>query len=149
MLRYLGVGVFNTLFGYTTFAVINFVLRRRNVPVSYLFASALSNLINITVAYLGYKFFVFKTRGNYMREWIKAMAVYWSSFLPTLLLLPLFVRVLNWTLPVNIHAFHHDVARIVLAPYIANAILIVLGVIYSFFGHKKFTFNAQALPRSD
>ena len=26
---------------------------------------------DITVAYFGYKFFVFRTHGNYLREWLK------------------------------------------------------------------------------
>ena len=29
-----------------------------------------STVINITVAFLGYKWFVFKTKGNYLREWM-------------------------------------------------------------------------------
>ena len=140
--RYIGVGVFNTVFGYSTFAIINFLLHRRNVPVSYLFAAALSNLINITVAWLGYKFIVFRTRGNYLREWLKAMAVYWSGFLPGLALLPLLVRLLNYLLPPTISAFHHTGGRRDLAPYIANALLIAVGVVYSFIGHKNVTFRA-------
>jgi putative flippase GtrA len=141
--RYLCVGVFNTLFGYTTFAIINYLLHRRNVPVSYIFASAISNFINITVAYLGYKFFVFRTRGNYLREWLKAMAVYWSGFLPALLLLPALVRLLNWLLPPHVFAFHRDLVTRDLAPYVANAILLGFGVIYSFIGHKNVTFREK------
>jgi putative flippase GtrA len=139
--RYLGVGVFNTLFGYTTFAVINYFLHRRNVPVSYLFASASSNFINITVAFLGYKFLVFRTRGNYFNEWLKAMAVYWSGFLPSLLLLPALVRLLNWLLPAHLPVFHHDLVRRDIAPDIANAVLLAFGVVYSFLGHKNVTFR--------
>ena len=144
ILRYLCVGVFNTAFGYTVFAVLNFLLHRAGVPVSYLFASALSNFISITVAYLAYKFFVFRTRGNYLSEWLKAMAVYWSGFLPSLFLLPALVRVLNWVLPAHVSLLHHSVVRRELAPYIATAILMVFGVVYSFFGHKNVTFRRRA-----
>lgn len=144
ILRYLCVGVFNTLFGYTVFAVLNFLLHRSGVPVSYLFASALSNLISITVAYLAYKFFVFRTRGNYLSEWLKAMAVYWSGFVPSLFLLPALVRVLNWILPAHVALLHHSVVRRDLAPYIATAILMAFGVVYSFFGHKNVTFRQRA-----
>lgn len=142
--RYLGVGAFNTLFGYSVFAILNYVLHRHNVPVSYLFASALSNFINITVAYLAYKFLVFRTRGNYLSEWLKAMAVYWSGFLPSLLLLPTLVRVLNWLLPPHILALHHDLNRRDAAPYLANAVLLAFGVVYSFLGHKNVTFRQTA-----
>jgi putative flippase GtrA len=139
--RYLCVGVFNTLFGYTTFAIINFLLHRRHVPASYLFAYALSNFINITVAYLGYKLFVFRTQGNYLREWLKAMAVYWSGFVPGLILLPILVRACNLILPAQLSGFHHTVGRAEAAPYIANAFLLCFGVFYSFIGHKKITFR--------
>ena len=146
IVRYLCVGIFNTVFGYTVFAVLNFLLHRAKVPVSYLFAAAISNFINITVAYLAYKFFVFRTRGNYLSEWLKAMAVYWSGFLPSLLLLPTLVRVLNWVLPLHLAAFHHVFVRKDIAPYIANAILMAFGVVYSFLGHKNVTFRQQTPP---
>ncbi len=142
--RYLCVGVFNTLFGYTTFAVINYLLHRRGVPLSYIFASVIANLINITVAFFGYKFFVFRTRGNYLTEWLKAMAVYWSGFLPGIILLPVIVRVLNWIMPVQLHLLHHVYMRKDIAPYIANALLMGFGVIYSFIGHKKVTFRQKS-----
>ena len=156
LLRYLVVGGFNTVFGYTVFAVINYVLHRHGVPASYIFAAALSNFINITVAFLGYKFFVFKTKGNYLREWVKAMAVYWSGFLPSLLLLPVLVRLLSFLerrnlIPLNpmLHFLAQHFPSLAtrlpqtadLPPYLANFILLVVGVAYSFIGHKKVTFR--------
>ena len=140
-IRYLCVGCFNTVFGFTTFAAINYILRRHNVPVSYLYAVVLANLINITVAYFGYKIFVFKTQGNYRKEWLKAMAVYGTSFLPTLITLPTLVQFLKFILPLQLSALHHTYASKEAAPYIANAILTVFGVIYNFFGHKNVTFR--------
>jgi putative flippase GtrA len=148
-LRYLLVGAFNTLFGYSVFAVLNFLLHRAGVPASYIFAYAFSTLINITVAWLNYKLFVFHTRGDYLREWLKAMAVYWSAFFPGIVLLPVVVRILNWTLPPHLHAFHHVLARRDLAPYIASAILMAFGVIYSFLGHRNLTFRAALAEKSD
>lgn len=142
--RYLCVGVFNTAFGYTTFAVINYLLHRRGVPLSYIFASVVSNIINITVAFFCYKFFVFRTRGNYLTEWLKAMAVYWSGFLPGILLLPAVVRALNWILPPVVHAFGHAFVRKEAAPYVANALLMIFGVVYSFIGHKNVTFRQKS-----
>ncbi len=64
--RYLVVGIWNTAFGYATFALFNLLLEGR-VPASYMVASLLASVINITVAFLGYKWFVFKTRGNYLQ----------------------------------------------------------------------------------
>jgi len=47
-----------------------------HIPHAYILAAALSNLFNITFSYLSYKRFIFKTRGNYVREWMKCVAVY-------------------------------------------------------------------------
>src|ERR1700733_3295333 len=84
VVRYVLVGGFNTVFGYSLFAVLNWILFRHHVPASYIFALVLANFINITVAFLGYKWFVFRTQGNYFPEWLKANVVYTTSLLPAL-----------------------------------------------------------------
>ena len=61
--RYLLVGCLNTAFGYVAFAFFTAVLDPF-VPQSYMLASVLGSLLSITVAFLGYKWFVFKTKGN-------------------------------------------------------------------------------------
>jgi putative flippase GtrA len=134
--RYVIVGVWNTAFGFSTYAGIYWLLHHKDVLHANMYgqviaAQILSNFINITVAYLGYKFFVFKTKGNYLREWLKAMAVYGSGFLPSLILLPSLVKGLQYV-P------HMGGTR---APYIASALLMGFGVFYSFIGHKKVTFR--------
>ncbi len=141
VLRYLLVGGFNTAFGYTTFAVINFALRRDKVPASYIFALAISTLINVTVAHLGYKLFVFKTRGNYLREWSAAMAVSWSAFLPAVILLPIFVRLFSLIIPGSATVLGRTMDRNELAPYVANAFLTCVAIIYTFIGHRFVTFR--------
>ncbi len=128
-LRYLAVGAWNTLFGYGTYALFTMLLMPK-VRYGYILASVLSSLLNISVAYLGYKFFVFKTKGNYLVEWSRCILVYGSGMLPGLVLLPLLVEGLHrW--------FHLDHS----APYIAGAIVMGFGVIYSYFGHKHFSFR--------
>ncbi len=79
--RYILVGGFNTIFGYGLFAVLNWLFTDRLGPYSYLYASFLGSLISITVAFLGYKWFVFHTRGNYLVEWLRCLGVYGSSML--------------------------------------------------------------------
>jgi len=129
--RYLLVGVWNTGFGYATFAAFTAALDRV-VPHSYLPASVLSSLLNITVAYLGYKWFVFKTKGNYLREWARCVGVYGSNILVGLALLPVLVYVLR-----------HQFGLQRQAPYIAGAVLTAFTVFVSFFGHKHFSFRAS------
>jgi len=143
MFRYILVGIFNTVFGYGLFATLNYLLYLRHVPASYIFASFVGNFISIAVAYLGYKFLVFRTRGNYLKEWLKAMAVYTSSLLPALVLLPITVRGFIFLLPHTVAIHSHVFARDELAPYLANALLMIFGVIYNFIGHKNVTFRNQ------
>ena len=127
--RYLMVGLWNTVFGYSLYALLTALLTPR-LRFAYLYASVFSNLIAITVAYFGYKFFVFKTKGNYLVEWFRCMLVYGSGILPGLVLLPLLVGGLQY-------GFHLDRS----APYIAGALWTGLTVIYSFMGHKHFSFR--------
>ncbi len=130
--RYLIVGAWNTLFGYCTYSLLTALLMPR-LRFGYIYASAFSSLINITVAYLGYKFFVFRTRGNYVVEWLRCILVYGSGMLPGLVLLPLLVAGLD-------RGFHLQRS----APYIAGAILMGLAAGYSFLGHKHFSFRVPA-----
>jgi putative flippase GtrA len=136
LLRYLCVGVFNTLFGYGTFALALFLLNH-SVPQRYLYltvvaASLISTPVNITVAYFGYKLFVFKTHGNHLREWLKAFGVYGVGMLPGLLVLSGLTRLLQSVL------HHKD-----LAGYIAGALVQAFTVVISFLGHKKITFHTK------
>ena len=129
--RYLLVGMFNTLFGYGTYAVLTAVLAPV-VPHSYIPASIIAAPLNITVAYLGYKWFVFKTHGNYWREWSRCMMVYGSAMALGIVLLPPAVFLVHLTTGLDRSA-----------PYVAGALLMGFSVIYSFLGHKNFSFRPR------
>lgn len=130
--RYLMVGAGNTLFGYGTYALFTALLDRL-MPHSYILASIISSVLNITVSFLNYKLFVFKTKGNYIREWARCVAVYSSGIILGVLLLPIIV--------LTIRRF---TSLLDAAPYIAGAFLAGFNVIFSFFGHKKFSFRSRA-----
>ena len=72
---------------------------------------------------MNYKFFIFQTKGNYMREYFKFYITYAFSICFGLIMLPFLVEV-----------FH-------LSPYIAGFLLIPLSAIISFIGHSKFSFK--------
>ena len=133
--RYLLVGLWNTLFGYGMFAAFTALLNPV-VSHSYMWASALSSVINITVAFLGYKWFVFKTKGNYLREWLRCMTVYGSGIVLGLIVLPILVFLIR-----------HNTRFDAQAPYIAGALLSGFVVVYSFLGHKHFSFRVEAGSR--
>ena len=128
--RYLLVGAGNTIFGYSTYALLTAILDPI-VPHGYVLASVISSVLNITFSYLNYKWFVFKTKGNYVREWVRCVAVYSGGIVLSALLLP-----------VVVFAIRHWTKYVAAAPYIAGALLMGVTTIYSFLGHKKFSFRS-------
>jgi putative flippase GtrA len=134
--RYLLVGLWNTAFGYGTYAGLTALLTP-HLAHAYIIASLVANLLSITSAFLAYKWFVFKTQGNYFREWMRCVAVYGGVALVGTLLLPIVVFALRHCTRFNSSA-----------PYIAGAALTGLSVVASFLGHKKFSF-ASSRPTWD
>jgi putative flippase GtrA len=131
--RYLLVGIWNTVFGYGTYAGFT-ALFTPFVPHAYILASVLANVITITMAFLAYKWLVFKTKGNYLREWMRCMAVYGGAALIGTVLLPALVFGVR-------HLTRFDAS----APYIAGALLLILSATASFLGHKNYSFgNSKA-----
>jgi putative flippase GtrA len=129
--RYLLVGGFNTVFGYGVFALFNWLLTP--VPYGYLLAAFFGNLIAITVAFLGYKWFVFRTRGHYLREWLRCVGVYGSTMAVGLVGMAILVPVLR-----------HHMSRPQAASYLAAALFTCVTAIFSFLGHKHISFRRAA-----
>jgi putative flippase GtrA len=166
-LRYLAVGIFNTIFGYCTFALTLFLLTHVT-PQHYLYltviaASIISTPLNITVAYFGYKIFVFKTRGNYLIEWLKCFGVYGVGMLPGLFALSAVTRILQALIHSHAPALHADINTLAthlhgaplallhklssgkaVAGYLAGALVQGFTTIASFIGHKRVTFKTKS-----
>jgi putative flippase GtrA len=126
--RYLVVGVCNTIFGYSTYAGLTLLLTP-HVPFAYMVASPISGLLNITFAFFNYKWFIFKTKGNYLREWARCVLVYGSTMLVGTAILPFVV-----------FAFRHLTSARASAPYLAGAAMLGWSAIAGFLGHKNFSF---------
>jgi putative flippase GtrA len=164
--RYLCVGIFNTFFGYVSFVVmltlLNAVLPDRWLYLTVVLASMLGMPLNITVAYFGYKFFVFRTKGNYLGEWLKCFAVYGTGMIPGLVALSALTRFLQSMIhghAASLHVFlgavethlsgrpltllQHLATGKAMAGYIAGAVVIGVSTAYSFVGHKKVTFRTR------
>ena len=127
--RYLAVGACNTLFGYGCFALLTMLLNPL-IAYGYVVASLLANLLAITFSFLGYKWFVFKTQGDYFKEWIRCIGVYTGSMLLSAAALPFVVALVR-----------HQTGNAQTAPYIAGAIVLVFSVVFSFFGHRHISFG--------
>ena len=119
-INYLLVGGWNTVFGYLAFVALYLLLAKQ---IHYLILLVLANILSITNAYLGYKIFVFKTKGNYVREYLRFYLVYGATLLLNLLFLPICVNFLG------------------ISPVLAQGGFIFVNVIFSYLGHKYFSFG--------
>lgn len=131
--RFLLVGVSNTLFGYGCYAAFVAVYKHF-LPTHVLYltvdlASITATPLGVTMSFLTYKFFVFRTKGNYFREWLRCMLVYGAASLPNLILLPLVTRLL-----MTVHSLRGA------APYLAGAIVMGGVALFTYVAHKKFSF---------
>jgi putative flippase GtrA len=129
--RYTLVGIINTIFGYGLYAALTAFFMPR-VAHGYLVAAIVASPVAISVAFLGYKWFVFKTKGNYLREWIRCNVVYGTTTLIGIILLPAFV-----------FGFRKSLGLDAAAPYVAGATVTGLNVIISFLGHRNFSFRSD------
>jgi len=127
--RYTLVGIWNTIFGFGSYAGLTALFMPRTAH-GYLVAALVSGLISISVAFLGYKWFVFKTRGNYLREWLRCHVVYGTAAVVGIAVLPAFV-----------YGFKKLFGLDASAPYVAGATVTGLNVIVSFLGHRNFSFR--------
>ena len=122
-LRFLFAGGFNTLFGLAAFPALYFILNP--LGFHYLKILAISYVICITEAYLINKLLVFKTLGNYTREFLKFVLFYLGYFLVNLAVLPIFVE--YWSI----------------RPVLGQLTIVFALFISSYFWHSRFTFSTK------
>jgi putative flippase GtrA len=123
-LRYLLVGGWNTIFGYFTGIGIYNLL---NLDLSIWLIGLLSNVVCISMSFLTYKIFVFRTKGNWLVEYFRSFIVYGFMAIVGIFLLWLFVIKLAITIE------------------IAQALIILCTTVISYIGHLNFTFNSRKL----
>lgn len=122
-LIFLLVGGWNTLFGVSLYAVAYFFLKDL---VNYFVLLFFCNIVAITNAYIFYKLFVFKTKGDWLDEYFRFYGVYGVAMVLGMGLVALEVR-----------AFHFH-------PVLANFTATIITVMISFVGHKYFSFAAKS-----
>ncbi|MBR1735113.1 MAG: GtrA family protein [Alphaproteobacteria bacterium] len=132
-IKYIIVGIWNTVFGYMIYALLTWFLDSHyNFRYSYMFSFIVSNFISISQAFVAHKFLVFKTKGNFWKEYKKGWIVYGSTALMSFIALPFFVELFGYIFPEPYKW---------LDKYIGGISVTGLAAIGSFFGHKKITFN--------
>ena len=123
--RYLIVGGWNTLFGIGAYALLYEML---HAHVNYLVLVIPANILAITNAYICYKFFVFKSRDNYIREYLRCYAVYGGGIVLGFVLMYPLVGILG------------------LHPILAQCLCVIISIGCSYVGHKHFTFGGSSAP---
>lgn len=125
--RYLIAGIWNSVFGYGIGLMIyeSFYLRFHIVIIS-----VIANILAITVAFLTYKLFVFKTKGNWLVEYLKCYLVYGGSAAVGALLIWLFVDFFKWPF------------------WISQAIVMGIAIASSYFLHRIYTFTNISKTRN-
>jgi putative flippase GtrA len=119
---YLIVGGWNTVFGYALWVILDLIL---SPPLTYLTTLAISWPFAILNAYLGYRYIVFHSPGPWWKELPRFSLVYIIVLFLDLVVLPILVR----TLPFSV--------------YVCQAGFIIVVVIASYLGHKYFSFGGR------
>lgn len=117
---YLFVGGFNALAGYFIGVSVYKVLGEN---FGIVWVGIASNILSITVSFLTYKILVFRTKGKWLMEYLKAYLVYGGAALVGIFFLWIFVDLMKMSI------------------WFAQALAIGLTVIFSYVGHSKFTFR--------
>jgi len=128
--RFILVGIWNTIFGYLVFVGLDYLFNLFFSPryVAYMSAAVLSNVIAVTNAYFLHKHFTFKSRTKgraAFQEYLRFYITYAFTFVISLILLPILVELLK------------------LDPKIAAAIITLLLTVVSYISHNKFSFRQK------
>lgn len=132
-LRFLIAGAGNTLFGvadtfFCTWLLLH--IRPGQPKLMATIAIVVSTIINITVSFFSYKLFVFRSKGKALPEYLRSLLVY----LPSMAISAVLAAPLTGM-------FQHIAATAKFAPYAAQACIVAGSVVFSFIGHKYFTFK--------
>ena len=122
-LRFLIVGGVNTVFGYA-FSLTFYYQVEGALPTPLILV--INTLVSITFSFVLYKVFVFRTKGNWLTEYLRSYVVYGASS---------FVGIIITWILVDFFDFEF---------WIVQSALLVFVVMTSYFGHRNFTFKVKA-----
>lgn len=119
-LRFLLVGGYNTLFAYLIFCLLNYLLASH---LHYLVILAITHIICVLNSFFNFRFFVFRSQKNLLREYLKVNIVYLGYFICNAAMLYVLKDLLN----INIL-----LSQLICVTTITTAI---------YFTHKNFSFK--------
>ena len=129
-LRFILVGIWNTIFGYLVFILLETLFSIILSPryVAYMSAMVLGQIIAVINAFIFHKYYTFKshTKGKELiKEFFRFTTTYIFTFILSLILLPILVEIFY------------------IPPKIAGAIIILILTIVSYLGHSRFSFKKR------
>jgi putative flippase GtrA len=122
-IRFVIAGAWNTLFGYLTGVVLYFCFED-SLPLFMILV--LATVVSISMAFVINKLYVFRSRGSWIAEYVRAYSVYGVSAI-------LSVAVV-WVL----------VVAMLLPFWLAQAIATIFSAVISYVGNARFTFKDRA-----
>ena len=120
VVRFLITGVWNTVFGILAYTVLYEWLKG---SVNYLVLLIPANILAITNAYICHKLFVFKTRGNILREYFRFYVVYGGTALLGVVLMFILVDGFGFN------------------PVVAQFLCVPIAIGLSYFSHRNYSFR--------
>ena len=120
-LRYLVAAGLNTAFGLAIFPVL--LWSSHYLHEHYLVALAIAQALGLCFAYATYKFGVFRTRGQYAREFAAFSSFYLINYAANWAALPALVELAGWN------------------PIVAQLFFSLLVIIGSYIWHSRITFK--------
>ena len=118
--RFLFIGIINTSFGYIASIFIYNILSKY-IPFTLLLV--IINIVNITFSFITHKTFTFRSKGNFFYEYIRT---YISNIASILIGFSI-----TWVMVNLIH----------IEFWIAQLFSIIIGTIFLYFAHSRFTFR--------
>ncbi|XHS01177.1 hypothetical protein ACFB49_27790 [Sphingomonas sp. DBB INV C78] len=125
-LRFLIAGGANTVFGLSIFPIL--LWASPLLRVHYMVALLIAQAVSLLFAFTTYKFGVFRTRGNVLREFVAFSSFYLANYAANWLALPLLVEIAG------------------LKPVIAQLGFALIVIVGSYFWHSRISFRPSYSP---
>ena len=122
-IRFLIAGIVNTLVGLASYPLLYIMLNP--LEFSYIVVLIISQLLCVTFSFVSNKCFVFKTKGNLSKEYLKFFLFHGFYFCINLIALPVMVEFLK------------------LNPMVAQTIFSIFIIVTSYFWHSTITFKVS------
>ena len=122
-MRFLTAGGINTGFSYALSCLLYYTFHEY-AHITIIVSA--SSLLSILFSFLTYRWFVFQSKGNFFKELLRCYIVY------------------AWTLAILVCGMWILVDFFNILFWLAQLLLLVFIVIFSYFGHSRFTFASKS-----